>query len=170
MEFLELTVGLSKTLEQCCEMSLRCLASLCLQLSCETGCAPCLSCTETALCQSLFYISAKSPPSFGLSLTAALVQKNLLQSHSFTAWKNTFFLCTLFPSTELCFKVENFPGSALCPSQTHLKAPGTLQQLHFVSLQCPRRSTCAEFPSIWPSLISICWRPNASLIWEINHT
>lgn len=42
---------LSKALEQCCEMSLRCLAPLCLQLPHEMGCVPCLSCTETALCQ-----------------------------------------------------------------------------------------------------------------------
>lgn len=69
---------------------------------------------QKQLCQQepSIYLQNPCKLSSGLSLVAGLIQK------FFKAWKNIAFLCILFLSIELFFQRGNFPGSALCPSQT----------------------------------------------------
>lgn len=118
----------------------------------------------------LFYTSAQSPLFLGLSLAAAVMQKIFYKAVISVHGKIALLLSSYSTDPALALRGEIFLARLLCPSLPRLKAPGTLQHLHFVSLRCPSPSTCAEFPSIWLSLISICWKLNASLIWEINHT
>lgn len=110
---------LPKALEQHCEVS---LAPFCTHLPHEAMSLVCPVQKQLYVSKTLLYI-CKIPANSLLGCPWLLSDtKNIF----FKAWKNTTFLCILFLSTELCFEGENFPGSALCPFQTHLKAPGTL--------------------------------------------
>lgn len=150
---------LSKAAEQPREMSLCCLA------------APCQSWTENALRLWVSSTHLHNPLSFWGCPWLLLSYKKSFTKQSFQCMEK--YLCfnsSYSTNPALALRGEIFLARLLCPSLPRLKAPGTLQHLHFVSLRCPSPSTCAEFPSIWLSLISICWKLNASLIWEINHT